>query len=98
MLQIAYDIRSYLGEVADKNLYYLHNNIDYLHDRIVHILKEKYASVLSEYDFVQLSLHPEGKRKERLWNPLPRLFNYGTALINRRDDESCSVEKTQYLA
>ncbi|WP_373895928.1 bacillithiol biosynthesis cysteine-adding enzyme BshC [Virgibacillus natechei] len=94
---IAKDIRADLGELADKNLYYLHRDIEYLENRIMKALQEKYAKELSEFDHINNVLRPYGGLQERIWNPLPLVNAYGTDFIKNMTNASCSFEHDHYL-
>lgn len=94
---LAKDIRSDIGELADKNLYYLHGDIDYLEGRIKKALEEKFDKELYEFDLIEQSLHPNNGLQERMWNPLPWLNTYGPCFIRQLVKESCSFEQAHYL-
>ncbi|UJL47845.1 bacillithiol biosynthesis cysteine-adding enzyme BshC [Virgibacillus sp. NKC19-16] len=94
---IARDIRSDLGELADKNLSYLYSDIEYLEDRIRKALQEKYAKELYEFDHINNVLQPRGGLQERIWNPLPLINAYGTDFIKKMTNAPCSFEHDHYL-
>ncbi|WP_164669103.1 bacillithiol biosynthesis cysteine-adding enzyme BshC [Virgibacillus doumboii] len=93
---IAKDIRSDLGELADKNLYYLHCDIEFLEGRILKALEEKYNKDLQEYDVIQNALHPNNGLQERTWNPLPWLNEYGPYFIKQLAKEPYSFMESHY--
>ncbi|MBP1950617.1 bacillithiol biosynthesis cysteine-adding enzyme BshC [Virgibacillus litoralis] len=95
--KIAKDTRSDLGELADKNLYYLQCDIEYLEDRIIKALEEKYKKELIEYDQIQIALRPNQGLQERTWNPLPLINDYGPYFIKQLAKESCSFEQEHHL-
>lgn len=94
---VAHGMRSDLGGLADKNLYYLHANIDYLKDRLMKALEERYAKELAEFEAINNALRPHGGLQERIWNPLPLINEYGTDFIKNVTNQSCSFEKEHFL-
>src|SRR5699024_12154647 len=94
---VAQDMRADLAELADKNLFYLQRNIDYLKNRMEKVLEEKYAKELAEFDMLQNTLHPFGGLQERVWNPLPLINAYGTDFIKQLINEPCSFEKEHFI-
>ncbi|MBP1968203.1 bacillithiol biosynthesis cysteine-adding enzyme BshC [Virgibacillus natechei] len=94
---IAQELRSDLGELADKNLQYLHGDIEYLEDRIVKTLEGKYAKELYEFDLIHNALRPHGGLQERIWNPLPWINEYGIGFIRDVANESYSLKNDHYL-
>ncbi|MBY7143732.1 bacillithiol biosynthesis cysteine-adding enzyme BshC [Virgibacillus sp. NKC19-3] len=94
---IARDTRSDLGELADKNLYYLYRDIEYLEDRILKALQEKYAKELYEFDHINNVLRPYDGLQERIWNPFPLVNAYGIDFIKKITNASCSFEHDHYL-
>ncbi|HLR40258.1 MAG TPA: bacillithiol biosynthesis cysteine-adding enzyme BshC [Virgibacillus sp.] len=93
----AQDMRADLAELADKNLFYLKANIDYLKNRMEKVLEEKYAKELAEFDMIHNTLHPLGGLQERVWNPLPLVNEYGTDFIKQLINEPCSFEKEHFV-
>lgn len=93
---IAKDIRSDLGELADKNLYYLHCDIELLEGRILKALEEKYDRELHEYDMIQNALRPNNGLQERTWNPLPWINEHGLFFIRHLAKEPCSLKESHY--
>ncbi|WP_163970754.1 bacillithiol biosynthesis cysteine-adding enzyme BshC [Oceanobacillus halotolerans] len=94
---VAKSIRSDVGELADKNLYYLQRDIEFLEKRIQKALEEKYAHGLREYDAIQLAVHPESGLQERVWNIFHWINQYGTEFIQQLAKESCSFENDHYV-
>lgn len=94
---VAQGMRADLAEIADKNLFYLQGNIDYLKNRMVKVLEESYAKELSEFDMLQHRLHPFGGLQERVWNLLPLVNEYGTGFIKHVVNEPCSFKKEHFI-
>ncbi|HLS08731.1 bacillithiol biosynthesis cysteine-adding enzyme BshC [Lentibacillus sp.] len=94
---IARGIRSDLGELADKNLYYLNEDIKYLEDRIMKGLEEKHTMQLNEFDRIQNTIHPRNGLQERTWNPLPWLNVYGSDFIKELTNQRCSFAEEHHI-
>ncbi|GAB4072346.1 bacillithiol biosynthesis cysteine-adding enzyme BshC [Barrientosiimonas marina] len=94
---IARDTRTDIGELADKNLYYLNEHIDYLESRINRAIEDQYAQQLNEFDVVQQVVRPHNGLQERIWNPLWWLNEYGPCFINDLAKETCSFNADHHL-
>lgn len=94
---IAEDIRTDLGKLAEKNLIYLHRDIEYLEDRLMKALEQTYEKELYEFDLINNALRPQNGLQERLWNPLPWINEHGTDFIRNITKQSCSFENAHYL-
>lgn len=94
---IADSLRTDLAALADKNLFYLQADINYLQDRLIKELEQKYEKDLYEFDLINNTLHPEGGLQERIWNPLPWINEHGTDFIRYITSQSCSFERNHYL-
>lgn len=95
--RVAEDIRDDIGALAEKNLFYLHREIDYLTNRMEQALEEKYEKEISQFDLIQMMLHPEGGLQERTWSVLPFLNEYGTEFISKLARSSCSFKNQHYI-
>ncbi|MFA1818668.1 bacillithiol biosynthesis cysteine-adding enzyme BshC [Virgibacillus oceani] len=94
---IAEEISSDIGDLSEKNLFYLKRNIDYLENRMMKALKEKYEKDISEFDFINLSLYPQNNLQERIWTPLPWINLYSPAFIKELTGKSLSFENGHYM-
>ncbi|TMN23485.1 bacillithiol biosynthesis cysteine-adding enzyme BshC [Lentibacillus cibarius] len=95
--EIASDIGADLGELADKNLYYLNGNIDFLEKRLLKTMDTKYAKEISEFDLAHHIFHPENGLQERIWNPLPLINDHGPCFIRQLASESLSFTEEHYI-
>jgi bacillithiol biosynthesis cysteine-adding enzyme BshC len=86
-----------LGDLAEKNLFYLNRDVDYLRDRLVKEIEQKYAKELYEFDLLNIALHPEGGLQERVWNPLPWINEYGVGFIREITKAPCSFDHNHYI-
>lgn len=94
---VARNIRDDLGGLAEKNLTYILQDIDYLKERLDKELEAKYAKGLYEFDIIHTALHPDGGLQERVWNPLPWLNQYGSGFITQLTRTPCSITNEHYL-
>ncbi|MFC0524035.1 bacillithiol biosynthesis cysteine-adding enzyme BshC [Pontibacillus salicampi] len=76
----AEEIRDDLGQVAEKNLFHLFRDVEFLQEKIEKALEEKNSRELDIFDDIDLMLRPEGGLQERIWNVLPWLNYYGVDL------------------
>lgn len=94
---IAGEIRSDLGDMAQKNLKYIFREIDYLENRVNTVLEEKYEKELVNFDLINNLLNPQGGLQERTWNPINLINEHGTDFLMKLVDENCSFEKEHFL-
>lgn len=93
---VAKEIRSDIGELAEKNLLYLQKEIKFLEERMVKAVEEKYEKELGELDLIKLHLYPDGLQ-ERIWNPLPILNKFGSDFIKNTLAQPISFEHDHYV-
>jgi len=93
---LAKEIRSDIGDLAEKNLLYLQKEISFLQERMIKAVEEKYDKELGELDILKLYLHPDGLQ-ERIWNPLPILNKFGPDFIKKTLDQPISFEHDHYI-
>ncbi|QHE52092.1 bacillithiol biosynthesis cysteine-adding enzyme BshC [Pontibacillus sp. HMF3514] len=82
----AHSIRDDIGQLAEKNLFELFRDVEFLQERMIHALEDKHTRELEVFDAVDLTLNPEGKLQERTWNILPWINKYGITLGERLCD------------
>ncbi|TCT26879.1 bacillithiol biosynthesis cysteine-adding enzyme BshC [Melghiribacillus thermohalophilus] len=95
--ELARDIQADLGEIAEKNLFHIFQQIDYLEQRIFHEQKVKHERTLQKFDWLEVMLHPEGGLQERSWNILYFLNHYGKDWINEIADQELNWEEEHYF-
>ncbi|MYL33039.1 bacillithiol biosynthesis cysteine-adding enzyme BshC [Pontibacillus yanchengensis] len=93
----AHEIRDDLGQVAEKNLFYLFRDVEFLQERMEHALEEKHARELQVFDEIDLTLHPEGGLQERIWNILPWVNQYGPELPRRLTELSYDFQQPHHV-
>ncbi|WP_345238777.1 bacillithiol biosynthesis cysteine-adding enzyme BshC [Pontibacillus salipaludis] len=76
----AHEIRDDIGQLAEKNLFHLFRDVEFLQERMAQGLEEKHSRELEVFDQIDLRLHPEGGLQERIWNILPFVNDYGPDL------------------
>ncbi len=94
---IAAEIRTDLGQLANKNLEYLFRDIDFLQERIDKALEEKYEIELAIFNKINLMLFPNGGLQERVWNPLLLINEHGIDFLKKLTNASCSFEEDHFL-
>ncbi|NAP01124.1 bacillithiol biosynthesis BshC, partial [Halomonas sp. MG34] len=90
-------VRADLGDLADKNLLYLQDTIDFLEGRINKTIEEKYAREIEEFDLISLSLRPEGGLQERIWNPIFWLNHHGTQFLQSIIHQDLSMKESHFV-
>ena len=95
--EVAKSLRADLGEVAEKNLIYLFQDIEFLEERIVRAWEEKYRHTLSKFDDIQTTLKPEGGLQERCWNVIPFLNQFGDQFIKDLIEENYDYNKEHFI-
>ncbi|KGP72439.1 bacillithiol biosynthesis cysteine-adding enzyme BshC [Pontibacillus yanchengensis] len=93
----AHEIRDDLGQVAEKNLFYLFRDVEFLQERMEHALEEKHSRELQVFDEIDLTLHPEGGLQERIWNVLPWVNQYGPQLPSRLTELTYDFKKPHHV-
>ncbi|MFD1360241.1 bacillithiol biosynthesis cysteine-adding enzyme BshC [Lentibacillus salinarum] len=94
---IARDTRSDIGELADKNLYYMNEQIAYLENRIIKTMEENNARQLDDFDLIHNAVHPQKGLQERVWSPLWWLNEHGTCFIKSIVNHSCRFDVDHHL-
>lgn len=90
-------IRSDLGSLTKKNLEKIENEMSYLEERFTKVIKEKNASELAKYDFLNSMVNPNGGLQERIWSPYLILNEFGTSFIKELMKEQLSFKTDHYL-
>lgn len=67
---IARDIRPDIGEMSDKNIYYLQKEVDFLVNKMTKAINEQYDQEISDFSMLEKNLHPYGGLQERILNPV----------------------------
>lgn len=94
---IASDVRADVGEMANKNLLYINNQIDYLEQRIKGAIEDKYEKELTDFDRLELNLHPFGGLQERVWSPITLMNHYGVNFIKELTNTTCCFKEEHFI-
>lgn len=94
--EVAMAMRSDLGALAEKNLFYLQKHISYLESRLMQALEERHKIELAAFDLLHCTLHPADGLQERIWNPLLWLNAYGFNFIENLMNQAYSFEQEHY--
>lgn len=95
--QIATNIQDDLSALADKNLEYIFNDIDFLEKRIIKTIEERYSKEIDEYNIVNKHLHPFGGLQERIWNPIYFINHYGRNFLKQTINAPLSFTEDHYF-
>lgn len=93
---LAKEIRADIGDLANKNLYYLQKEISFIENKMIKAIEEKYKKELTEIDDIKWNLYPDGLQ-ERIWNPLPFINKFGVDFIKKTTENPCSFSNDHYL-
>lgn len=96
--EMAEQIRSDIGDMAHENLTRLHQNINFLKNRMIKELKEKYSQQLNQFDLINAVLYPQAGLQERVWNILPLINMYGFDFLQNILNTSFSFEEDHYIS
>lgn len=94
----AKEIRADLGAIAEKNLFQLFENIDFLEQRMEIAIREKHKHSLNKFDQIDCSLRPEGGLQERIWNVYFWLNQFGVEVIEELLNQTYDWNKDHHVA
>lgn len=94
---IAKNIGPDLEKKAEKNLYYLFDNIDYLQEALEKTVMEKHHQTIEMFDTLQVMLHPDNGLQERCWNAMSFINYYGDDWIKEMIDQTYTFKHFHYL-
>ncbi|HEY4600404.1 MAG TPA: bacillithiol biosynthesis cysteine-adding enzyme BshC [Cerasibacillus sp.] len=94
---VAQEIRKDLGALAENNLQHIYRHIDYLEQRMNHVLEEQLSDEMADFDYLMSMLYPNQGFQERIWNPLPWLNEYGIDLIHNLLKQNLSLQDEHYI-
>lgn len=95
--KIATNIQDDLSALADKNLKYIFDDIDFLEKRIIKTIEERYSKEIDEYNHVDKHLHPFNGLQERIWNPIYFINYYGLSFLKQTIKAPLSFTEDHYL-
>ncbi|SFJ93094.1 bacillithiol biosynthesis cysteine-adding enzyme BshC [Halobacillus dabanensis] len=86
-----------LKQLAEKNLEYLFNNIDFLDKRLHQSMEERYQKEMSQFDNINVTVHPGGGLQERMWSIVPWVNQYGVTLFQQMNRHHMSFQHDHYV-
>ncbi|MDL4841274.1 bacillithiol biosynthesis cysteine-adding enzyme BshC [Aquibacillus rhizosphaerae] len=86
-----------LNGLAEKNLFYIQEHVEFLQESVVKSLKDKNHKVLQDFNTIQINLQPEGGLQERCWNIIPFINNYGLDLIGDLVNQEYQYKSDHYI-
>ncbi|ASF39306.1 bacillithiol biosynthesis cysteine-adding enzyme BshC [Halobacillus halophilus] len=86
-----------LEGLADKNLHYIYQHVDYLEKRMAKTLEEKYEKEVTQFNELDLLLHPAGGLQERMWSILPWVNQQGTDVFQRLNQHLLTFDQDHYV-
>lgn len=87
-----------LKQEAAKNLQYIQKQMDYLQQRTIKKLEERYEIELYQFEEIQQTLHPRQGLQERVWNPFYFINDYGYSFLrNMAEEIQFSFEEEHYI-
>ncbi|MBO8155342.1 MAG: bacillithiol biosynthesis cysteine-adding enzyme BshC [Bacillaceae bacterium] len=95
--KLAMEVQSDLGELAEKNLFHLFREVEYLEQRILHELEMKHERTMRKFDWLDVMLHPEGALQERSWNVVYFLNQSGKSWLNDLTAQNLNWEEGHYF-
>lgn len=95
--QLAQDMDADLGLLAEKNLIYLHQQIDYLQKALETRLETKHKRVIADFDQINLIFHPNKGLQERCWNVISLLNQHGIEWLTPLLNHSYQFSELHYL-
>src|SRR5699024_11217666 len=95
--ELAQQIRTDVGQLADANLLRIQREIDFLKQKMSTALEDKYAQQIHACNFVQNTLYPENSLQERTWNVVEWVNQHGVQFISELCNERCSCKDQHYL-
>ncbi|WLR49521.1 bacillithiol biosynthesis cysteine-adding enzyme BshC [Halobacillus litoralis] len=86
-----------LGQLAEKNLEYILENIDFLEKRINHSMESRHQHEMDQFENMEWTLHPGGGLQERMWSIVPWVNQYGTTVFQQMNRHHLSFRNDHYV-
>ncbi|MFC7061306.1 bacillithiol biosynthesis cysteine-adding enzyme BshC [Halobacillus seohaensis] len=83
--------------LAQKNLKYIQQSIEFLEKRMVQSVEDKYTHELEDFDSLNLLIRPAGGLQERMWSVIPWLNLYGHDVFERMNTQNLSFYHSHYI-
>ncbi|MCT2538068.1 bacillithiol biosynthesis cysteine-adding enzyme BshC [Aquibacillus koreensis] len=95
--ELAKSLSPDLGQLAEKNLLYLMNDVRFLQDELLKSIKDKHEHTIRDFERIQLALNPDGGLQERCWNIVPYLNRYGFRVIQELLEQPYTMTEEHYV-
>ncbi|UOR12930.1 bacillithiol biosynthesis cysteine-adding enzyme BshC [Halobacillus amylolyticus] len=86
-----------IGALAEKNMGYINQMIEFLEQRMLQSIEEKYEREMSAFTELDVLLHPEGGLQERVWNVVPWINTYGIDVFQQLNKHQLSFQYPHYV-
>lgn len=86
-----------LGQLAEKNLDYLLENIDFLQKRLQRSMEDRYQLEMSQFETMNVTLHPAGGLQERMWSIVPWINTHGKTVFQQMNRHHLSFNNDHYV-
>lgn len=84
-------------QLAEKNIDYIEQHIDFLTKRFQQSLEEQYEKEMNDFNEVELLLHPSEGLQERVWNILPWVNQFGIDVFERMNTSIYRFDSPHYV-
>ncbi|MBN9652747.1 bacillithiol biosynthesis cysteine-adding enzyme BshC [Halobacillus sp. GSS1] len=86
-----------LGQLAEKNLEYILENIDFLEKRLHKSMESQHQHEMDQFENMEWTLHPGGGLQERMWSIVPWVNNYGETVFQQMNRHHLSFRNDHYV-
>ncbi|UOQ93076.1 bacillithiol biosynthesis cysteine-adding enzyme BshC [Halobacillus shinanisalinarum] len=86
-----------IGALAEKNIGYLNQMIEFLEQRMLQSVEEKYEREMEAFTELDVLLHPGGGLQERVWNIVPWVNAYGMDVFQQLNKHRLSFNHPHYV-
>ncbi|ELK45042.1 bacillithiol biosynthesis cysteine-adding enzyme BshC [Halobacillus sp. BAB-2008] len=95
--QASAGISTDLGQLAEKNLQYILDHIDYMEKRLHQSMENRHQYEMDLFADIDVTLHPSGGLQERVWSILPWVNQHGMELFSRLNRHHLSFEQDHFV-
>ncbi|MYL48806.1 bacillithiol biosynthesis cysteine-adding enzyme BshC [Halobacillus litoralis] len=86
-----------LGQLAEKNLEYILENIDFLENRLHQSMESQHQHEMDQFENMEWTLHPGGGLQERMWSIVPWVNEYGGTVFQQMNRHHLSFRNDHYV-
>src|SRR5690625_892071 len=95
--EFATEVSPDLGQLANKNLENIMNQLNFLENKLITHLKEKYEHQMNNYNNIELAIKPNGVLQERIWSPLEIVNEYGIQFLKEILSSNFTFKNDHYF-